>query len=225
MTYEDPACADCPSTVRACAKGEAQVRGPGFCPSKIDPQTQAAARDAYDDPEVARMARTAALIESEGYCRWPRALEIVEFAKRMGYQRIGIASCVGLLDLAGVFSDILKSHGFTVISVCCKNGSIPKEEIGVEDAQKVRPGGFEAACNPVAQAELLNAHGAELNVVIGLCVGHDTLFYRYAKAPTTTLVTKDRVLGHNPAAALMLADTGYYSYLWGEKGKPARKRR
>jgi uncharacterized metal-binding protein len=54
----------------------------------------------------------------------------------------------------------------------------------------VRPGQFEALCNPVSQAELLNAHGCELNVVMGLCIGHDSLFFKYAKCLTTVLVAK-----------------------------------
>jgi uncharacterized metal-binding protein len=73
----------------------------------------------------------------------------------------------------------------------------------------------------VSQAELLNAHGCEFNVLMGLCIGHDSLFFKYAKAPTTVLVAKDRVLGHNPVAALQLADT-YYRRVWGPD-KPAKK--
>jgi uncharacterized metal-binding protein len=49
---------------------------------------------------------------------------------------------------------------------------------------------------------------------MGLCIGHDSLFFKYAKGPTTVLVAKDRVLGHNPVAALHLADS-YYSKVWG----------
>ncbi len=224
MDYPDPRCADCPPTVRACRTGEAEERGPGFCPSKIDPETQAKARKAYDDPETAELSRVAAIVEAEGYCKWCRAQEIIEFAKKMGWRKIGIASCIGLLDLAHVFADILRSHGFEPISVVCKNASIEKEELGLTDAQKVRPGGFEAACNPVAQAELLNAHGAEFNVLIGLCVGHDSVFFRHAHAPTTVLVAKDRVLGHNPVAALQLVE-GYYRHLWGPLGPPKKARK
>jgi uncharacterized metal-binding protein len=223
MSYADPACADCPATVRACRSGEATARGPGFCPSKVDADAQARARAKYDDPEIRRLSRESALVESEGYCKWTRVQEIMELAKRMGWHKIGIASCIGLIDLTHVLAEILLSHGFEVISVACKNDSIPKEEMGLTDAQKVRPGGFEAACNPIAQAELLNTHGAEFNVVMGLCVGHDSLFFMHAKAPTTVLVTKDRVLGHNPVAALQLADT-YYSHLYGPQ-KAAAKRR
>ena len=66
----------------------------------------------------------------------------------------------------------------------------------------------EALCNPVLQARLLNKEKTDLNVIIGLCVGHDSLFIKYSKAPVTTLITKDRVLGHNPAAALYTS--GFY---------------
>jgi uncharacterized metal-binding protein len=69
-------------------------------------------------------------------------------------------------------------------------------------------------CNPIAQAELLNAAGCELNLVVGLCVGHDSLFYRHSKGLVTTVVTKDRVLAHNPVGALNLAES-YYSRVWG----------
>lgn len=224
MHYDDPACADCPVTLRACCTGDATARGPGFCPAKVDPEALEHARRAYADPEVARTGRVVAEIESAGYGHWTRVRDIIEFAKRMSYGRIGIAACVELLDLAGVFSDILRSHGFSVISVCCKNDSIPKEELGVLDSQKLHPGTFEPTCNPIAQAELLNAHNSELNVLVGLCVGHDSLFHRYAHAPTTTLVVKDRALGHNSVAALQMAD-GYFADLWGPGGKPTHKRR
>jgi uncharacterized metal-binding protein len=214
MQYQDPACAYCPSSVRACRQGEAEAKGPGFCPSKVDPDTQAAARALYDDPETLRVARESAIVEAEGYCKWTRVEEVVQFSKRMGYRKIGIANCISFVDHAYVLTGILESHGFEVVSVACKNGNIPKEEIGLEDRQKIRPGGFEALCNPVAQAELLAAHGCEFNVVMGLCLGHDSLFFKHAKGLSTVLVTKDRVLGHNPVAALNLADS-YYDRVWG----------
>ncbi len=220
MSYADPACAYCPSTVRACRKGEAEDRGPGFCPSKVDPATQDIAHALYDDPETRKIAQQSALVESEGYCKWTRVEEIVQFSKRMGYKKIGIANCISFVDHAYTLTGILESHGFQVVSVACKNGNIPKEEMGIADSQKIHPGHFEGICNPVSQAELLNAHGCEFNVVMGLCIGHDSLLFKYAKAPTTVLVAKDRVLGHNPVAALNLADS-YYSRLWGPD-KPAK---
>jgi uncharacterized metal-binding protein len=214
IKYEDPACAYCPPTLRACRTGETAERGPGFCPTKVDPQAVERARAVYEDLDTRKLSREAAVVESEGYCRWTRVEEIVQFAKRMAFRKIGIANCISFVDHANVLSGILESHGFELVSVACKTGNIPKEELGISDGEKIRPGQFEPLCNPVGQAELLNAHGCEFNVVMGLCVGHDSLFFRHAKALTTVLVAKDRVLGHNPIAALNLADS-YYSRVWG----------
>jgi uncharacterized metal-binding protein len=217
MTYETPGCAYCPPTVRACRDGEAEERGPGFCPTKVDGDGIEGAEQRYADPETYRIAQAAALVESEGYCRWTRVEEICAFAKKLRFKRIGIATCISMVDLARTLSGILESHGFEVASVACKNGGVPKEQLGLRDDQKIRPGQHESMCNPISQAELLNRAGCELNIVLGLCVGHDSLFFRHSQGLVTTLVAKDRVLAHNPIGALHLADS-YFQRLWG----PAR---
>jgi len=219
VAYEDPSCALCPSTVQACRQGEAAGRGPGFCPSKVDPGTLEVAHAVYEDDETRKVAQESARVEAEGYCKWTRVEEVIRFSQRMGYKKLGIANCIGMMDQASLLQRILESHGFEVVSVACKSGNIPKEEIGLADCEKVKPGGFEPMCNPVAQAELLNSHGSEFNIVMGLCLGHDSLFFKYSKALSTVLIAKDRVLGHNPIAALQTADT-YYSRVWGPH-KPA----
>ncbi|MCP4247179.1 MAG: DUF1847 domain-containing protein, partial [bacterium] len=150
--------------------------------------------------------------------------------KKMGFTKLGIATCIGFVDLAHTLSAILESHGFEVASAACKNGGVAKEDIGLRDEEKIRPGGYEPMCNPVSQAELLNRAGCQLNVVLGLCVGHDSLFYRYSEGLATALVVKDRVLAHNPVGALQLADS-YFSRVWGPDkpaklpARPARGRR
>lgn len=214
MTYETVSCAYCPSTIRACRHGESERRGPGFCPSKIADEGIEEAATVYADPFVREVARASALVESEGYCRWTRVEEIVALARHLGFRTLGIATCISFVDLARTLSAILESHGFAVASVACKNGGVPKESIGVLEEEKIRPGTYEAMCNPVSQAELLNRAGCELNIVLGLCVGHDSLFFRHSQGLATTLVAKDRVLAHNPAGALQLADT-YYQRVWG----------
>ncbi len=214
MPYRDPNCAYCPPSIRACRRGEEAEKGPGWCPTKVDPEGVAEGTAAYDDPALAKIAKVAALIEAEGYCRWTRVEETCEFAKRMGFRKVGIAHCMGSIDLANVFAQVLESHGLEVVSVCCKCGGVPKERVGVADAQKIRPGQHESMCNSIAQAKLLNRAGSELNVLVGLCVGHDALFAKHSEALVTTLVAKDRALGHNPAAALLYAN-GYSSRIWG----------
>ncbi len=212
--YQDPGCAYCPPSVRACRQGESETRGPGFCPSKVDQNGIDSAYSLYDDPFTRRVAQESARVESEGYCRWTRVEEICQFAKKMGFRKIGIATCISFVDLANTLSGILESHGFEVASVACKHGGVAKENIDLDDIEKIRPGGHESMCNPVSQANLLNRAGCEFNVVLGLCVGHDSLFFKYSEGLVTTLVAKDRVLAHNPVGALQLADS-YYSKVWG----------
>jgi uncharacterized metal-binding protein len=169
-----------------------------------DTAALARARAAYQDPETQELARASAVTESAGYCKDGRVQEVMGFARRLGVNHLGVAHCIGLAREADLFREILEANGFEVETVCCKVGQVPKEEQGVADAEKLCPGGFEAACNPIAQAELLNQAGTGLNVAFGLCVGHDTLFFRHSKAPVTVLVAKDRVTGHNAVATLYL---------------------
>ncbi len=64
-------------------------------------------------------------------------------------------------------------------------------------------------CNPIVQAEILNEAQTEFNIMLCLCVGHDSLFLKHIKAPTTVLAVKDRVTGHNPMAALYTSSSYY----------------
>jgi len=173
-----------------------------------------AAWEKYREPFIRRVAQVSARVEGEGYCKWTRVEEIIAFAKKMGFKKIGIATCISFVDLARTLSGILESHGFEVASAACKNGGVPKELIGLRDEEKIRPGSHESMCNPISQAELVNRAGCQLNIVLGLCVGHDSLFFRYSEGLATTLVAKDRVLAHNPVGALQLAET-YYQRVWG----------
>ena len=142
--------------------------------------------------------------------------ETIEFANKMGYRRLGLAFCAGLRYEAKIVSDILKEQEFDVVSVICKTGRTPKEFLNIREEHKVSPGDFEAMCSPITQAMILNAAGTELNILFGLCVGHDSLFMHYSKAFCTALVVKDRVTGHNPLAAIQLYRT-YYMKLKKEK--------
>jgi len=138
-----------------------------------------------------------------------RIVEICEFAQKMGYRRLGLAFCLGLTAEAKKVELILKNRGFDVVSVLCKAGRTSKELIGITDEEKVVQGSDEAMCNPIYQAQLLNHEEVDFNILLGLCVGHDSLFFKYANAPTTVLAVKDRVTGHNPLAAVYLAESYY----------------
>ena len=216
--YDGPTCVL--SGVKACTAAPETKDPPAFCPMPAEPELLAEVERAYlSDPQLRRIAVESARTEAAGYCRATRVEEIMDFARRMGWHRLGIAHCVGLMQEAKAARDIFLAGGFEVCTVCCKAGSIDKEQVGIRDEEKVRPGQYEAMCSPVGQAALLDTAGTQFNVVIGLCVGHDSLFFAYSKAPVTVLVAKDRVLGHNPVAALYTSHS-YYRRLTEAPSKP-----
>ncbi len=199
MENHDPQCVKC--TILRCRSKEKDKKVPAFCPTEkyrglvnetleklLLPDNQAVNKgwmgymSKVMDPEKPREKLS-----------WTRVDEIMEYAKIRGMKRLGIATCGELMPESKSLSDILESHGFDVVSVICLCGELNPQDIGMW-GNKI--------CNPIMQAEVLNREKTELNIMMGLCLGHDILFLRYCKAETTPLVVKDRALGHNPAAAL-----------------------
>lgn len=154
-----------------------------------------------------KLMRAAAYLEGAYYMQKTRLEEIIEFCRLLGYKHVGVAFCIGLSDEARMIVDILSRH-LEVTSVCCKVCGISKEKL---DLKKIRDDRYEATCNPVAQAAVLNEAKVDAAVIVGLCVGHDMVFTKHCKAPVTTLIAKDRVLAHNPAGAIY---SGYYRRLF-----------
>ncbi|WP_333595551.1 DUF1847 domain-containing protein [Anaerospora hongkongensis] len=209
---ENMSCTDC-SIYNCRSKSKAF---PGFCLTTKDNEGHSIAADIEEiknclqgDDEDALVAKASAQVEGLFYGKLTRVEEIIEFANRIGAKKIGIATCAGLIEEAKIFADILTAKGFDYYSVICKVGSVDKAEIGILEEHKIKPGSHEAMCNPILQARILNYHKTDLNVVVGLCVGHDSLFIKYSDALVTTLITKDRLTGHNPAAALYTAHSYY----------------
>ncbi len=147
---------------------------PGKCPTRAHADTVSETLAGYlDESDDARMARVAARVEGLCYdksesgavhARWTRVEDTIAFAKLMKYRRVGIATCIGLLEETRRLEQILRAQGL--------------------------------------EPRILNAIGTDMNVIVGLCVGHDMLFSKHSEAPVTTLVAKDRVTGHNPATVL-----------------------
>jgi uncharacterized metal-binding protein len=200
----ESACAEC--KVYVCRTGHLE-EAPDNCPMRLSAAVDT--RATYALEPTRQLARVSAQIEATGYTRWNRVEETIELANRMGYKRVGLAFCLGLREEARILNRILVANGLDVVSVACKNGSIPKEELGLADAEKVRPGTYEAMCNPIGQARLMNEAQTELNIIFGLCVGHDSLFIKHSEALVTCLVAKDRALAHNPIGGVYCA-WGYY---------------
>lgn len=216
-------CARCPFKIadRLCRNEEG--RGPDSCPTANLAELTRESLDCYrDDQGIGEFARQASIQEGSGYTNRElgyarvrplktRIEEIIEFAGRMNYKRLGMAFCMGLRTEAGAVEKLFSSHGFEVVSAICKVGRNSKTVIGLSREEQIDASGEEAMCNPILQAMVLNREQTEFNILLGLCVGHDSLFFKYSEALCTVLAVKDRVLGHNPLAAIYNVDSYYRS--------------
>ena len=180
---------------------------PKNCPTKNEQADLEKILDEYENEENYKIAKVSAEVVMDNYGGKPRVKEIIDFCNEMGYKKLGLAFCVGLANEANIFIQILTKYGFEVESVICKLGSVNREKIGIKNCDV-------PMCNPIAQAKFLNKEKTDFNIVLGLCVGHDTLFFKYSEAPVTVLAVKDRALAHNPLGALYQADSYYKSRLY-----------
>jgi uncharacterized metal-binding protein len=208
-----PQCVKCKAI--HCRKGITDEPNlPDYCPIRTSESLINKVVKKYEDEGIHRFYTTAALIEKESYDAAaaregrrvpvrPRIREIAEFARLMGIRLMGMAFCSGLSDEASRAASILERHGFEVCSVVCSCGSVDKAALGVPGDFKISGADkFEAGCNPLVQAAILEQAGTEVNLLVGLCVGHDMLFTMHSKAPVSTLIVKDRFTGHNPLVSL-----------------------
>ena len=219
-TKNQPSCASCDliTAKRICFSPKGA--GSKGCPTLIQGKALRDSLAEYEKAKIKEFARQASIQEGECYANRhikpfvmeptkTRIVEIMEFARKMSYEVLGMAFCLGLAKEAKVVEGIFKIHGFEVVSAICKAGRVPKSKIGLKDKEMILQGTDEAMCNPIFQAKILNKAKTDFNVLLGLCVGHDSLFFKYAKAPTTVLAVKDRVTGHNPLASVYLSDSYY----------------
>lgn len=195
-------CALC--SIHVCKDGKLN-NAPKNCPCVSEASDKI--KELYSDEENYKIAQASAIVVSEGYGEKTRLEETIAFAKKCGYKKLGLAFCIGLTNESTVLSKVLSYNGFEVSSVICKNGHISRDLIDIKNSKV-------AMCNPIGQAEFLNETKTDLNIVLGLCVGHDSLFIKYSEAPVTVFAVKDRVLCHNPLAVVYQADSYYKSRLF-----------
>jgi uncharacterized metal-binding protein len=165
-----------------CTEHNCEIKGatefPAFCHSLDAIQDEARKIcEGEGAPEAKFFAIANRTISECGYAK-TRLDATVAFAKNMGYKKVGVAFCISFSHEAEIVCKYLRACGLSVESAVCKTGA------NAGDGNYVN-------CNPVAQALLLNEAGTELNIELGLCVGHDALFSKYSEAPVTTLFTKE----------------------------------
>lgn len=185
---------------KKCFTGETS-NVPENCPVKIRPEVLEESRKKLEQSQNQSMARDVARTWKD-YGKLTRVEETVLYARLRGFKKLGIAFCVGLSEEAEKLTNLFLNEGFEVAAVCCMCGALCSEDVDLPEDDKVMPGHRQPMCNPIGQAAILDHEGCDLHVLLGLCVGDDTLFIKHAIAPVTVLAVKDRVLAHNPLGAL-----------------------
>lgn len=206
METRSPQCVKC--SVLRCGDKNKNKKGPATCPTINYKDLAEETKEKYNLPENQAVIQgwhglmSQVLDPAQGREKWAwtRIDEVMEYARLRGMKKLGIATCFSMMSESRALSDILESNGFTVVSIACLCGEVDPREMGMEG---------EIFCNPILQAEVLNEEKTDLNIMVGLCVGHDILFLRHAQAETTPLIVRDRSTGNNPAAALYQSQ-GFY---------------
>lgn len=199
MASKPPQCALCPS--KSCLLGPVED-GPAFCPMTTSPDIFEEARSVVEKPEIRKMFRGVARTWKDSKLSKNRIEEVMIYARNMDFKKLGLAFCIGLADQAGVVSALFAERGFEVISGCCMTGGFSSDDVGLSKDDKIYAEGRQPQCNPVGQALIMNKYQTDLNVLLGLCVGDDTIFIKHSDAPVTVLAVKDRINNNNPLAAL-----------------------
>jgi uncharacterized metal-binding protein len=184
-------------------------QAPEFCPTVNKPEVMKEAMARLSESQNQQMAQDVAR-SWKAKERPTRVERTVEYARLRGYKKLGLAFCAGLSKEAELLTNYLLNEGFELVSVCCMCGAISSDDIDLPEEDKVAPAGTrQAMCNPITQALVLNSENSDFNIILGLCVGDDTLFVKHSEAPVTLLAAKDRELAHNPLGALYTAHYGY----------------
>jgi uncharacterized metal-binding protein len=176
-------------------------QAPSFCPTHIRTDLMSKAKETLQDTENQAMARDVARTWKE-VGKLTRVEETMLYARLREYHKLGLAFCLSLSDEAQLLTNVLLNNGFEVVSVCCMCGALSSDDVALPEEEKIVSRSRQPMCNPIGQAALLDGAGCQLNILLGLCVGDDTLFIKHSKTPVTVLAVKDRVLANNPLGVL-----------------------
>ncbi len=198
MPNEEIQCSYCGK--KRCFFGDLS-KAPSFCPSTKRADVLENSKTELQKGDNLKMAQDVARTWKE-FGKLTRVEETILYARLQGHKKIGLAFCIGLSQEAELFTNLLFNEGFDVVSICCMNSGLSAEDVSLPEEDKIIPGHRQPMCNPIGQAAVLDNEGCDLNIIMGLCVGDDTLFIKHSNAPVTILAVKDRVLAHNPLGAL-----------------------
>ncbi|MCE1188341.1 MAG: DUF1847 domain-containing protein [Ignavibacteria bacterium] len=138
-------------------------------------------------PNQAIVQAAADLVDNGKAGTLSRLQELVQFCKSMNYQKVGLAYCYGMEKDAIAIRNFFKSNNISITAISCTVGGVNQNEINSQSCTE------KVSCNPIGQAEQLNAENADFVMIMGICLGHDILLQKNLKCDFSTILVKDRV--------------------------------
>lgn len=189
---------DCICTKQGCWRGGYPQKFPDYCAANRYEDEISAAGEEYQKPENRSIYKAACVTGAVNDGFRPRIQEAIHFTQIMEISSVGLAVCGAFEQEVKLIKELFGLNNITAVTANCPIGNMSAAQRHMPELDQY----VNSACNPIAQATILNKENTQLNFIIGLCMGHDILFTKYSNAPVSTLIVKDRMLGNNPAAAL-----------------------
>ena len=112
-----------------------------------------------------------------------RANEVLEYAKKMNYKKLGVAVCYALLSECRLFINSLRENAIKCVVVVCGPEASKTPSLNLDEIDS-----YVVVCDPLSQAEILNSKKTDFNIIVGLCLGNDSLLVKNLNALSSILV-------------------------------------
>lgn len=186
----------CTTTCKHFSRDSAKI--PSACPTRAMPEVFEKAGETYrkEGEDARTLWKAFSRLVGTGGASRSRVEHIIEFSTSAGFKTIGIAGCVRYITEMQFLRKLFAKYGFESHVAVCKMDGLGFDDIRIEKESDW------IICNPLAQAELLNGLQCDLNVTLGLCMGHDLIFGKYSEAYVTNLVVKEKISDDAPSQTI-----------------------
>ncbi|SDP84157.1 DUF1847 domain-containing protein [Desulforhopalus singaporensis] len=173
MSLNDSKVAECICPKQDCWRS-GDKKMPSYCVANTYLEEIEAAKREYRKDENIRLYSAACEVGAVNDGFRPRIEEALHFAKQLNCTRVGLAACAAFENETRILKSLFRKEGIQVFCTNCPIGGVTAEERGLPQLAEY----INSACNPIAQAKILNRERTELNFIVGLCMGHDMVYVK-----------------------------------------------
>ena len=181
-------------------------KAPEQCPGIIHSEVLEKAKNicATEGTDARKLWQAFGRLIGTGGAQKSRVEHIVDFSRSLGVKRLGIGSCLRYIKDARFLQRLFQEEGFQCTIIFCKVGGWQTKDIDVNKKTNW------IICNPIGQALILNKLGCEVEITLGLCMGHEMIFNKYAEGYVTNLYVKEKISHERPRDTVVRMMKGEY---------------